>query len=148
MLSATISLSIHELTSFNLISAWTIGSSIILRPLLNNAGRTILIRPPIILIRSPTLPSLGIPLPQRRQPLLLSKSIDISADDEADEVEEGRPELLREEGLRESQRQRGCDPGDFHDGHEAGADRRADLVEGAGACDDGHEEEVDDVLNG
>ena len=64
--------------------------------------------------------------------------IDIRADHKADEVEERHPRLLREEGLREGECEWRRDPGDFHDGHEAGAHGGADLVEGAGAGDDGH----------
>lgn len=64
--------------------------------------------------------------------------IDVRPDDEADEVEEGHPRLMRQESLREGEGQRGRDPGDFHDRHEAGADGGADLVEGTGARDDGH----------
>ena len=64
--------------------------------------------------------------------------VDIRANNEADEVEERDPGLLWEESLREGKCERGRDPGDFHDGHEASADGCADLVEGTGAGDDGH----------
>ena len=83
------------------------------------------------------------PLPQRRQSLLFGVRVDIGADAESDDIEEGHPRLLRQELLRERQRDGRGDPGDFHDGHEAGADGGADLVPGAGAGDDGHGGEVD-----
>ena len=54
---------------------------------------------------------------------------------------------MGQESLRESEGQGRCDPGDFHDGHEACAHGGADLVEGAGAGDDGHGGQVDDVLD-
>ena len=64
--------------------------------------------------------------------------VDVSSDQEPNNVEERYPGLLRQEFLGESERERGCDPTDFHDGHEAGADGGADLVPGSGAGDDGH----------
>lgn len=74
--------------------------------------------------------------------------IDVRPNHEPDEVEERDPQLVGQEGLREGERERRRDPADFHHGHEAGADGGADLVEGAGAGDDGHGGEVDDVLDG
>ncbi|KAB8360594.1 hypothetical protein FH972_024332 [Carpinus fangiana] len=64
------------------------------------------------------------------------------ADDKGNGVEERHPRLLRQELLRKSQRQGRCDPADLHDRHEAGSHRRADLVEGARAGDDCHEDQI------
>ena len=64
--------------------------------------------------------------------------IDISPDDKSDNIEERNPSLLRQELLRKRQGERGRDPADFHDGQEAGFYGGADLMEGAGAGDDGH----------
>lgn len=80
--------------------------------------------------------------------LLLGVGIDVGADDKGNDVEERHPGLLRQELLGESQGDGGGGPGDLHDGHETGADGGADLVEGAGACNDGHAGQVDCVLNG
>ena len=87
------------------------------------------------------------PLPQSFQPLLLGVRVDVSADDERDDVEERHPGLFRQEHLRERQRERAGDPADAHDGQEAGADGGADLMPGARAGDDGHRGEVDGVLD-
>lgn len=83
------------------------------------------------------------PLPQRSQSLLFGMRIDIRANAESHDIEEWHPCLLRQELLRERQRDGRGDPGDFHDGHEAGANGGADLMPGAGAGDDGHGGEVD-----
>lgn len=74
--------------------------------------------------------------------------IDISPDEEGDNVEERHPSVFGKEFLGKGQRDGRGDPADFHDGHEASADGGADLVEGAGAGDDGHRGEIDGVLNG
>ena len=74
--------------------------------------------------------------------------IDVRANDKPNNIEERHPGLLREEGLGESQSDGRRDPGNFHDGHEACADGGANLVESAGARDDGHAGQVDDVLDG
>ena len=74
--------------------------------------------------------------------------IDVRPNDEPNEVEERHPSLVGQEGLCERESQRGCDPGDFHDGHEACADGGADLMEGACAGDDGHGGQVDHILDG
>lgn len=55
--------------------------------------------------------------------------------------------MFREELLRKREGERGGDPADFHDGHEARADGGADLVESAGAGDEGHGDEVDGILD-
>lgn len=49
--------------------------------------------------------------------------------------------------MGEGERNRRCDPGDFHDWEEAGAPGGVDLMEGAGAGDDSHHAEVDGVLD-
>ena len=85
--------------------------------------------------------------PQGCQPLLLRVGVDVRADDKGDDVEERHPHLLGQELLSKGQGDRGRDPRDLHDGHEAGADRRPDLVEGLCAGDDGHRDEVDGVLD-
>lgn len=74
--------------------------------------------------------------------------VDVGADDETDDVEEGHPGGLGEELLGECQRDGGDDPADLHDRPEAGLDRGLDLVEGARTGDKGHGDEVDAVLDG
>lgn len=76
--------------------------------------------------------------PQSSEPLLLGVCVDVCADDEPDNVEEGHPGALRQELLGESQRDRGDDPADLHDWPEASLDSRADLVECTGASDERH----------
>ena len=87
-------------------------------------------------------------LPQSGQPLLLGVGIDIGPDNEGNHVEERHPSLLRQELLRERQRDGRHDPADAHDGQEARAHGGAHLVEGARAGDDGHGREIDRVLDG
>lgn len=86
-------------------------------------------------------------LPQRSQPLLLGGRVDVSSDKERDKVKEWHPRLLGQEVLGKSKREWRSHPADFHDGQETGADGRADLMESAGACDDGHGGQVDSVLD-
>ena len=74
--------------------------------------------------------------------------IDVGADDETDNVEEGHPGGLGQELLGECQRDGRDDPADLHDRPETGPDGRLDLVEGASARDEGHGDEVDAVLDG
>ena len=74
--------------------------------------------------------------------------VDVGADDEGDDVEEGHPHVLGQELLREGERDGRRDPADAHDGDEAGAHGGADLVPAARARDDGHGGEVDGVLDG
>jgi hypothetical protein len=74
--------------------------------------------------------------------------IDVGADDETDNVEEGHPSALGQELLGECQRNGRDDPADLHDRPETGLDRRLDLVEGASAGDEGHGDEVNAVLDG
>lgn len=73
--------------------------------------------------------------------------IDIRPNDKGHDVEKRHPGLLRQELLRKRQAQRGGDPADFHDGHEARADGGSDLMQGSRARDHGHAGEVDGVLN-
>lgn len=65
-------------------------------------------------------------------------SVDVGSDNETDNVEEGDPGVFWEELLGKGQGERRDDPADLHDGHEAGLDGGADLMEGSGACNDGH----------
>jgi len=74
--------------------------------------------------------------------------VDVCADDETDNVEEGHPGGLRQELLSECQRDGRDDPADLHDRPETSLDRRLDLVEGTSACDEGHGDEVHTVLDG
>lgn len=86
-------------------------------------------------------------LPQSLETLLLGLGVDVGADDETDNVEEGDPGLLGEELLREGERDRGGDPGYLHDWHESGLPCRVDRVDVARAVDDGHRGQVDTVLD-
>lgn len=79
--------------------------------------------------------------------LLLGVRVDIGADHETDDVEEWNPCLLWQEFLRKCEADRGSDPADPHDGPEAGLYSCSDLVEGAGPGDDGHEDEINRVLD-
>lgn len=92
--------------------------------------------------------TLVVALPKSFETLLLGVGVDVGADEEGDNVEEWHPGVLGQELLGKSQRQRGGDPADLHDGHETGLDGGANLVEGTGAGDDGHRGEVDGVLDG
>lgn len=74
--------------------------------------------------------------------------VDVGADEETDNVEERHPGVLREELLRESERNGGGDPADLHDGKETSLDGGADLVEGPCASDERHRGQVDRVLDG
>lgn len=87
-------------------------------------------------------------LAQSFETLLLGVGVDVGSDEETNDVEEGHPGVLREELLGKGQSQRGGDPADLHDGHEAGADGGADLVEGARTSNDRHGAQVDGVLDG
>lgn len=75
-------------------------------------------------------------------------SVDVGTDEETDDVEERHPGMLREEFLRESERNRGSHPADLHDGKETSFDGSADLVEGPCASDDRHRGQVDRILDG
>jgi hypothetical protein len=86
--------------------------------------------------------------PERCKPLLLGVRVDVCADDEADDIEEGDPGRLWQELLGERERDGRNDPADLHDGPEACFDGGANLVEGACAGDEGHGDEVYAVLDG
>ncbi len=76
--------------------------------------------------------------PEGSEPLLLGVCVDVGADDEADDVEEGHPGALWEELLGKGKRDGRDDPADLHDGPEACPDSRPDLVECPGTCNQGH----------
>lgn len=80
--------------------------------------------------------------------LLLGHGVDVGADDEGDDVEEGHPGGLGQELLGEGEAERRGDPRHLHHLHEADAHRRPHLVEGPGARDQRHGYEVHDVLDG
>jgi hypothetical protein len=80
--------------------------------------------------------------------LLLGDSVDVGADDEANDVEEGDPELVREELLGKGQADGRGDPRNAHHLPEANLDSGADLVVCAGASNQGHGDQVDAVLDG
>ena len=86
-------------------------------------------------------------LAQGSEPLLLGHGVDVRADDEGDDVEEGDPRGLGQELLGEGEAQGRGDPGDLHDLHEADADCGADLMVGASARNEGHGHQVDGVLD-
>jgi hypothetical protein len=86
--------------------------------------------------------------PQSSEPLLLGVCVDVCADDETDNVEKGHPCSLGEELLSKSQRDGGHNPADLHDRPETSLDGCADLVECTGACNKGHGDKVNAVLNG
>jgi hypothetical protein len=136
-------------SSHHHLVAWLVIRTII-RPVVRTQ-----IRAPIIISRSTadlaptTATAVTIVLSsESREPLLLSVRVDVCADDEADDVEEGDPGGFWEELLGEGERDGRHDPADFHDGPETGFDGGAHLVEGAGAGDEGHGDEVDAVLDG
>lgn len=85
--------------------------------------------------------------PECSKSLFLGVRIDVSADHEADDVEEWNPCLLWQEFLRECEADGGRDPADLHDGPEAGLDCCSNLVESPGPSNDGHEDEIDRVLD-
>lgn len=86
----------------------------------------------------PSAAGLVVRLPQSLETLLLGLGVDVGADEETDDVEEGNPGLLGQELLREGERDGGGHPGYLHDGHEAGLPGRVDRVDVARAVDDGH----------
>lgn len=91
--------------------------------------------------------TLVVALAESFQTLLLGVGVDVGADEEAENVEEGHPGVLGKELLGEGQGQGGGDPADLHDGHEAGLDGGANLVERACAGDNSHGREVDGILD-
>lgn len=77
-------------------------------------------------------------LSQSSQSLLLGMCVDVRSNTERNEVEEWDPGVFWEELLGECQSNWAGDPADFHDWHEACADRGADLMPGSRAGDHGH----------
>ena len=86
--------------------------------------------------------------PQSSKALLLGVRVYICTDYEANDVKERHPGVLGQELLSEGQGNGRHDPADLHAWHEASLDGGAYLVEGAGACNDGHGHEIDGVLDG
>jgi len=80
--------------------------------------------------------------PKSCKPLLLGVCVDICANYEADDVEEGHPRALGQELLGKGQRNGRHDPANLHDGHEASLDGGTNLVESAGARNDGHRNQI------
>lgn len=86
-------------------------------------------------------------LAQGCETLLLGEGVDVGTNDEGHQVEEGDPELVREELLGESQADGGGEPGDAHDSPEADLDGGANLVECSSAGNESHGDQVDAVLD-
>lgn len=80
--------------------------------------------------------------------LLLGNRVDVCADDERHDVEEGDPELIREELLGESQADGGGDPRNTHHLPKANLDGGTNLVVGTSTGNESHGDQVDAVLNG
>lgn len=86
-------------------------------------------------------------LSESRKPLLLGDSVDVGADNECDEVEEGNPEVVGEELLRESKADGRGNPANLHDLPESHTNSGLDLVKGLRASNQGHGNEVNAVLD-
>lgn len=86
-------------------------------------------------------------LSKGREPLLLSVGVDVRANGEGDDVEEGNPGLLREEFLGKGQSNWGGNPTDFHDRPETGLDSGTNLVPRASTSNDCHGCQIDRVLD-
>jgi hypothetical protein len=90
-------------------------------------------------IASATATAVAVVLsPQGSKPLLLGVRVDVCADDEADDVEEGHPCGFWKELLGEGQRDGRDNPADLHDGPETSPDGRADLVDCPGTRNERH----------
>lgn len=87
-------------------------------------------------------------LAQSCETLLLGEGVDVGTNDKGDQVEEGDPELVREELLGKGQADGRGEPGDAHDSPEADLDGGANLVECASAGNESHGDQVDAVLDG
>src|ERR1700709_1240022 len=85
--------------------------------------------------------------PERSKSLLLGVRVDISTDDESNNVEEWNPSLLWQEFLRKCEADWRSDPADLHDWPEASFNSCSDLVESASTSDDSHEDQIDRVLD-
>ncbi len=77
-------------------------------------------------------------LPQCSKPLLLGMGVDVSSNDERNDVEEWYPGLFREELLSKCQAKRRRDPANLHDWHETSSDCCSNLVPRSRASNDGH----------
>lgn len=86
--------------------------------------------------------------PQSSKPLLLGVLIDVGTNDEGHKVEERNPSLFWQELLGKRQTDWRRNPANPHHGPEASSDGSSDLMEGAGTCNDGHEDQVNGVLDG
>lgn len=86
-------------------------------------------------------------LAQGGETLLLGEGVDVSANDKGDQVEEGNPELVREELLGKGQADGRGEPRDAHDSPEADLDGGANLVERTSAGNESHGDQVDAVLD-
>lgn len=79
---------------------------------------------------------------------LLGDGVDVGANDEGHQVEEGHPSVFGQELLGKGQADGAGDPGHTHDLPEADTDGGADLVVCAGTGNQGHGRQVDGVLDG
>jgi hypothetical protein len=86
-------------------------------------------------------------LSESLETLLLGVGVDVGADDEADDVKEWHPGVLRQELLREGESDRRSDPAHLHDRHETGLDSCTDLVNRPSTRNDSHRREIDYVLD-
>ena len=101
----------------------------------------------IVIFWSATASGFIISLAESGKALLLRERVDIRPDDEGDEVEERHPGVLGQELLRKGEAQRRCDPADLCDGPKARFPGGMDLVDGLGAGDDGHRDQIHCVLD-
>lgn len=85
--------------------------------------------------------------PECSKSLLLGVRVNVRADDESNNVEEWNPCLLWQEFLRKCKAEGRRDPANLHYWPEASLDSCSDLVEGASTGDDGHEDEINRVLD-
>lgn len=74
--------------------------------------------------------------------------VDVRSNDEAHHVKEWHPDLVGQEGLRESQGNGRCYPRHLHDRHESSFYSGTNLMERACAGDDGHGSQVHGILDG
>lgn len=98
--------------------------------------------------RRPTTTLAVVLPPQSRKPLLLRVLVDVGANDKGHKVEERHPRLLWQELLGKRQADWRGDPANPHHGPKPSTDSSPNLVEGASAGDDSHEDQVNRVLNG